>query len=376
MAKTKEEKLREKQLAKAAKLKPRPILLQSGKWRCQVMADGKRVSITANTPEEANALALAKKAGLIEQAKEDDMARAGNITLTAAIDKYIEARKNVLSPSTISGYKEIQRNRFPDLMHTKVSRIGPESLQEAVNSEAKKVSAKTLKNAVGLVVAVVSQYHELNTKRIRLPQRKKKEHAFLDEQGLINLFDAIRGDLVELPLLLGIWLGMRRSEIMGLCWDCVDFNNFQIHVRRTYVKGEDGYILRDELKTEASRRTLDCPGYIMEKLKVYTPNHREGRVFTMHPNTLYKNMKKCCEEYGINFVGVHGLRHTNATVMLSLGVIDKVAMARGGWSTDITMRQIYQHVFNSDKEKAGNMVDTFFQNIANGVIVKESAPSQ
>lgn len=371
------EKEKKRLLDKAAKLKPRPVLLPSDKWRCQVMVDGKRVSITADTPEEANALALAQKAGLIEQTKEDDQARAGNITLTAAIDKYIEARKNVLSPSTINGYKEIQRNRFPDLMHTKVSRIGPESIQEAVNAEAKKVSAKTLKNAMGLIVAVVSQYQEINTKRIRLPQRKKKEHAFLDEQGLINLFDAIRGDLVELPLLLGIWLGMRRSEIMGLCWDCVDFDNSQIHVRRTYVMGEDGYVLRDELKTEASRRTLDCPGYIMEKLKVYTPNHREGRVFTMHPNTLYKNMKKRCEEHGIDFVGVHGLRHTNATVMLSLGIIDKVAMARGGWSTDITMKQIYQHVFNSDKEKAGNMVDTFFQNIADGIITqKESAPSQ
>ena len=89
------------------------------------------------------------------------------------------------------------------------------------------------------------------------------------------------------------------------------------------------------------------------------------------------HMKKRCEEHEIDFVGVHGLRHTNATVMLSLGIIDKVAMARGGWSTDITMKQIYQHVFNSDKEKAGNMVDTFFQNIADGIITqKESAPSQ
>ena len=62
----------------------------------------------------------------------------------------------------------------------------------------------------------------------------------------------------------------------------------------------------------------------------------------------------------------HGLRHTNASVMLSLGIVDKVAMARGGWSTDITMKQIYQHVFQRDKDIAGGKVDLFFQAIADG----------
>jgi hypothetical protein len=53
--------------------------------------------------------------------------------------------------------------------------------------------------------------------------------------------------------------------------------------------------------------------------------------------------------------------------MLSLGIIDKVAMARGGWSTDVTMKQIYQHVFQSDKQSSGQKVDDFFQSIASGV---------
>lgn len=355
-------------LDRAAKLKPKPELLPSGRWRCRVMVDGEKASALGDTPEEANAKALAMKAGLVELARTEAENKKGHITLHDAIDRYISARENVLSPSTINGYREIQRNRFQSLMQKKVSKIGPVELQEAINEEAKTVSAKTIKNALGLVSAVIGEYKELNTKRLRLPQRKRAEHSYLDEQGMMDLFEAIQGESVELPILLAVWLGMRRSEILGLCWDCVDFDAGTIKVARTYVKDKDkGYVLREELKTEASRRTLECPGYILEKLKSY-PGKHEGRIFRFHPNTLYKTMKRICDQNGIDFVGVHGLRHTNASVMLSLGIVDKVAMARGGWSTDVTMKQIYQHIFSSDKAAAGGKVDSFFESIAKGIL--------
>lgn len=355
-------------LDRAAKLKPKPELLPSGRWRCRVMVGGEKASALGDTPEEANAKALAMKAGLVEVSKKNLEAQKGHITLQEAIDVYISARENVLSPSTIHGYKEIKRNRFQSLMQKQVARIGPAELQEAINEEAKTVSAKTIKNALGLVTAVIGGYKELNTKRLRLPQRRRKEHSYLDEQGMMDLFEAIQGQPVELPILLAVWLGMRRSEILGLCWDCVDFDAGTIQVARTYVNDkEKGYILRDELKTEASRRTLECPGYILEKLRAYPGTH-EGRIFLFHPNTLYKTMKRLCDQNGIDFVGVHGLRHTNASVMLSLGIVDKVAMARGGWSTDVTMKQIYQHIFSSDKAAAGGKVDSFFESIAKGIM--------
>lgn len=342
---------------------PKPQKLPSGVWRCQVMVDGKRVSVTDEDPGVAQAKAVALREGIIRKQEE----KTGNITLREAIDQYIEARENVLSPSTINGYREIQRNRFQSLMGEKVQNIQERDLQAAVNEDAKTVSAKTIKNALGLTVAVISEYKEINIKKVRLPQRKRKEHDYMDESDMMDLFEAIQGSPVEIPILLAVWLGMRRSEIMGLCWDCIDFNSSKIEVKRTYVKDkEHGYVLRDEMKTEASRRTLDCPGYIMQKIAAYTPENRTGRIFNIHPNTIYQTMKRLCEREGIAFVGVHGLRHTNATVMLSLGIVDKVAMARGGWSTDITMKQIYQHVFKSDKEKAGKRVDDFFQSIAEG----------
>lgn len=361
----------EKMRKKAAKLtNPTPKELPSGSWRCQLRVGEKRISITDSDPAVAHAKVLAMKAGLLEKEKAKDQLRTGGISLSKAIDEYIETRSNVLSPSTINGYYEIKRNRFSSIMQEQIKNIDEMALQSAVNEEAGKVGYKTIKNALGLVVSVISEYKEINIKRIKMPQRKKKEHKYLDEAGMIDLFESIRGTFAEIPILLAVWLGMRRSEIMGLCWDSVDFESGKIKVQRTYVKDkEKGYVLRDEMKTEASRRTLNCPGYILSKLDAYQPDKskRTGRIFKMHPNTIYENLKDVCKKNGIEFVGVHGLRHTNATVMLSLGIIDKVAMARGGWSTDVTMKQVYQHIFASDKQSSGQKVDSFFDSIAKGI---------
>ena len=140
-----------------------------------------------------------------------------------------------------------------------------------------------------LIVPAIAQYKEIEIKRIKLPQRKKVEHPYLDEEGIMELFEAISGNVAEIPILLALWLGMRRSEILGLCWDSVDFENGRIKVQRTYVKnGDKGYVLREEMKTSESRRTLDCPGYILSKLEAYQPDPalRKGRIFKMHPNTI------------------------------------------------------------------------------------------
>lgn len=361
------EKEKKRLLDRAAKLTPKPALLPSERWRCQFYVAGKRYSVTADSPEEAHAQAVALRSGLLQDSADRTEQKKGNLSLSNAIDLFIQRRENVLSPSTINGYKEIKRNRFLSLQKMTVRDIDVQDLQEAINEDAKSVSYKTIKNAIGLVSSVLAEYKDMDLKRLRLPRAKKVEHAYLDEVGMIDLFDAIRGSSVEIPILMAVWLGMRRSEILGLCWDCIDFESKQIHVRRTYLRDKDkGYVLVENTKTTASTRILPCPDYILSKLETYTPNRRSGRVFTMHPNTIYKLMRDICERRGINFVGVHGLRHTNASVMLSLGIVDKVAMARGGWSTDVTMKSVYQHVFADDKKTADVLVDTYFSGVAKG----------
>ena len=50
----------------------------------------------------------------------------------------------------------------------------------------------------------------------------------------------------------------------------------------------------------------------------------------------------------------------NASVMLKLGVPDKYAMERGGWSTDRTMKTVYQHTFSAERQRVDALVDNYF----------------
>lgn len=350
---------------KISKLSPRPRKLPSGKWRCEVMVNRERISVVEDDPMVAHAKAVAIKSGLVEKEKQRS---AMGLTLREAIEEYIDHRSEVLSPATIRGYHVIMDNRFPALMKTPIRSIDVEAIQEAINLDAKRVQAKTLKNAVGLVVSVVSRYKPIDTKKLRLPQKVKKEHKYLDGDQIVKLILACEGDYAEIPILLGLWLGMRRSEIMGLQWESIDFERSRIHVNHSLVfDKDDNPIIKKFMKTETSNRVIDCPQYILQKLDAYQPDKdkRHGQIFNMGINTPYENLERICIREGIPFVGMHGLRHTNASVMLSLGIVDKIAMARGGWATKDVMERTYQHLFAADKEAADQTINRYFEALMN-----------
>jgi integrase len=358
-----DEKKQKKYREAAAKLsRPTPRELPSGAWRCEVMVNGERISIVDEDPSVAHAKALAIKAGVVEKsnARKED-----KITFADALDKYIEDRREVWSPSTVRTYTETKKNRLQSLMSKRVLDIDENTLQIVIGEEAKAgLSAKTIKNDISLAVTVLSQYKVINVKRLKFPQRAKQEHAYLDTEQIVTLINACVGDKAEIPILLALWLGMRRSEILGLHWDCVDFENKTIKIERSLVRDETGaYVIKDYLKNEGSRRQISCPEYILNKLKEH-PGERKGPVFKERdPSFIYDRLRIICKKEGITFPGVHGLRHTNASVMLSLGIIDKYAMARGGWSTDHTMKTVYQHLFSDKKQTADIAIDSYFESL-------------
>ena len=61
----------------------------------------------------------------------------------------------------------------------------------------------------------------------------------------------------------------------------------------------------------------------------------------------------------------HDLRHLNASIMLMLGIPDKYAMERGGWSTDSVLKSVYQQTFSTERKKIDKIIDCYF----NGIIL-------
>lgn len=340
---------------------PTPHKLPGGKYRCQVMVNGKRISATHEDPDMAQALVISMKAGIIEKEKGKN-----SVTLDAAITDYINSCSNVLSPSTIRGYENIRKNHFPALMKMKVTEISKRDLQNAANEESATMSPKTVENCCALVVKVLKEYGVTITD-IKIKQKIKKKITYLSADEIATLIDALVGNPYEIQLLLAIWLGLRQSEIHGLCWDCVDFENSSVTIMRTLVPDKDHkWVLKDGAKNVMSQRTVDCPGYIMNKLKSIHQEGATGRVFTTDPRTALKHLHSVCKENNITDTTVHGLRHTNAAVMIKLGVADQYAMARNGWSSEQTFKKVYGYLFNDDARETDEKVNDFFQGLVGG----------
>ena len=356
---TKQERIWERNRKAAVKLSnPTPVELPSHAWRCQVTLNGKRVGFTADTPEDAHAQALAAKVGLIEAQMENKT----NLSLDDAIQQYIDSLEIRRSPATIRGYDNIRRNHFKDIINENIYTLTDSKLKRAVDRELSAYSVKTVKNDYGLIHAVLTHF-DLHPPEMDYPKEFKPPKHYLQPADVGKLIDAVRGDLCEVPILLAVWLGMRRSEICGLCWDCVDMENNIITVSRALVPDKHHkWVLKDYPKTSASQRTVDCPPYIMDKLTEQRLSGSTGRVFTLHPDTIRRHTHRACERAGITDSTVHGLRHTNAAVMMKLGIDDRQAMERGGWSNLKTYQDTYSYMFDKDEEKGNKKINNFFEN--------------
>ena len=327
--------------------------LPSGSWFVRVQVDGETISITKPTEKEAIAEAMNLKARLKEAARSGGKDQ----TLRQAIDAYIDTRRNVLSPATIRGYMIIRNNRFPTVMDKRLSTIRSDKWQALVNLEARSVSAKTLRNSWGFISSVL---HEATgqTITVRLPQVIPNERDFLDTSQIPVFIQAIKGERVEIAALLAL-SSLRRSEILALTWDDVDLKNRVLRITAATVPDESGVMVRKaETKNTTSRRTVPIIAPLYDALSAV--KRKSGPVVTMSTSGMYKRINALCERNGLPQVGVHGLRHSFASLAYHLQLPEKIAMQIGGWANSQTMHKIYTHVSQRDLDQAASKFTSFF----------------
>lgn len=331
--------------------------LPSGQWFCRIRIDGQDIGITRPTEKEAVAEAMAVKAGIIKA----KATPRSSLTLTKAIDDYISSRENVLSPSTIAGYRVIQRNRFPQLMNSKVSDIDKQRWQKAVNLEAKSVSAKTLKNSAMFVQTILSEY---GGDRItaKLPQVVQNDLPWLTPDQIDVFTRAIRGNKYEIPMLLAL-SSLRQSEIIALKRKDIDLEKGEIHVNGAAVKADDGRtVFKNTNKNSTSRRTVH---FLIPQLRQAVQEKErdpDAYIYPHYSNVLRLNINRICAANNLPQVGVHGLRRSFASLCYHLGIKEAVVMESGGWSELRTMRKIYTKISPDDFKQEAAIFDAFFKN--------------
>lgn len=357
------EREKNRMLAKAAKLSPKPTLTPAGKWRCQVLVGGKRQSFTDDTPEGAHAKAVAAKAGYLQKTNVPE-----NMTLEQACERYIESNGPVLSPATIRGYNKIKRANLNELKDVRLSDLTQERVQRWVGNLSRDHAAKTVKNAHGFLTAVLGVYYPSLVLRTKLPQADAKEIVIPTEQELRLILEDCKGKEIELPILFAVWMGLRESEVRGLKW--TDIKDGRLHVCRATVDGEttDGtaIVATKKTKTTAGDRWIKIPKYILDVLE-RTPRKTEN-IVNLSGAAIYMRFIRMCDRLGIPRYRFHDLRHTAASVAVLAGVPTKYSKERMGHATDNMLKTVYEHVMRGKEDGYAERIDEYFEGITSDKI--------
>lgn len=338
---------------------PKPRKLPSGSWFIQLRLNGVSVPVTAATERECRRQAELIKAE--HRAGKREVAKASaDPTLRQAIDTYIGKRKNTLSPSTIDGYRRIQRNRFRAYMDKPLSRL--KDWQKICDEEAEMCAPKTLRNAYRFIVSVLAE-NGISAKKVTLPVMAPNTRQWLDHEQIRILTVSVRGTGEELPVLFALH-SLRRSEMLALEWADIDLRNNTIRVAGAVVQDEThAFVTKTANKNAASTRTVPImiPA-LREALDAVPRDQRQGRVITCSPHTVCNRINVACRRAGLPEVGTHGLRHSFASLAYHLGMSERETMEIGGWSDPQTMHKIYTHLAAADRVRAENRMAAFYKN--------------
>lgn len=341
--------------------------LPSGSWNVQVFVgidqNGKKIrkSFTAPTKKEAEYLAASFKAHHQEITRDSSA-----MTLSEAIDKYIEFKGGTLSPSTIRGYRNVQKNNFPSIMCMKLNKLTVNNIQAAINSEIGSKKPKTLQNQIGFIRSVLKMYvPSLNLSAITLPQKEKYEAQELTMKEVICLLKAIRDDSCAVPLLLAICGGLRASELIGLTWSDYSTTKKTIAVRKAIVPDENNRMVKKGTKTTEGKRTFEIPLFLAELLDKHINIDANAPIVTVSLPCIRNHLDKICTMNSIPHIRLHDLRHINASIMGFLGIPLKYALERGGWDDVNTMDKIYQYSFSDEKKMVDDKINQFFTDAIN-----------
>lgn len=238
--------------------------------------------------------------------------------------------------------------------------------------------------------AVKSELVEKNVADlIDRPKKEKYQPEFYNKQELQQLFEDIKEDPLELVINIAAYYGLRRSEILGLKWSAIDFENKIIKINHKVVEVDNKLIAKNKMKNKASNRTLPLIPYIEDLLLKEKAKQKEnqkacGRKYNskyldyvcvnsmgelLKPNYITQHFKIIQKNNKLKFIRFHDLRHSCASLMLANGVGMKEIQEWLGHSTFQTTADIYAHLDYSSKVESANIISKVLD-------FKENKPSK
>ena len=318
--------------------------LPSGKWRTRVYIDGKQISFTAST--KAESIRLATQATNNRQYV--------RMSVSAALRGYYEAKKGILSPSTAREYARSIERDFEDIKFMRTDKLTRATVQKWVSDYSVNHSAKSTRNAYGLLSAALDLMCDIRFK-VELPKIPPRSYQIPSESDFKQAIDECDPEIKKAVLLAGIGT-MRRGEIAALTYGDIDGN--VIHVHADKIRSDSGYVVKNMPKTSASDRYITYPSFVIEALGTGRKTDPVVNISPEHISRRWRVIRKRCGLDGVRF---HDLRHYAASIAHSLGVPDKIIQDRGGWSDDRVMKAVYRNTMKEYSDQYTDMLNEHFE---------------
>lgn len=330
------------------------------------------------------------------------------MTVGEWMDAWSAEYLNSVKPRTAEAYKKNIRVYIqPALGGKKLSALSAVDVQKFYNAlikngytvtrteKGKKVavqrplSPKSIKNVHGtlhkaLEKAVALGYIKFNpADHPDLPRIEKTEIKPLDDEAINRFLSAIKGHRFETVYAVTLFTGLRESEVLGLTWDCIDFDRGSILVKQQlqrYEGTEGKYVLT---ATKNSRwRSIAPAEYVMKLLKHRRAEQIQDRfiagdawdnpmnlVFTdplgkyLSKHTVYTNFKKLAASIGLPEARFHDLRHSYAVAAIRSGDDIKTVQENLGHHTAAFTLDVYGHVTEQMKRESAARMDAFIASL-------------
>lgn len=319
--------------------------------------------------------------------------RYGNMLFADFLLLWLDACQCKLAKNTYESYSLAVKKQIEPYFREKgitLSELRPADIQKYHATRMKKdnVSGNTVRHhhayiSSALSYAVKNMYISYNPAiGVTLPKRQRYETNFYNAQDVADLLKCVQGTPIETPVLITAYYGLRRSEVLGLRWDAIDFRNNTITIRQkaVYTHDDDGKCvvqMSNSLKTDSSRRTLPIikpvRDYLIRLQKQQAEDRDRFKGSYKHENTGYlclmangelikpdyltRNFKKVIDKNGLKQIRFHDLRHSCASIMLANGVPLKEIQLWLGHSDFHTTADIYSHLTFSEKIFAAQKIE-------------------
>ena len=315
------------------------------------------------------------------------------ILFTAFMEKWLQMMRTTVKPTTYSGYaRSVQQRIIPyfEKYHPRLrlTDISAQHIQDYYTHEMLEngLSANTIKHRHANIRKALQYAYKLDlipgnpAVKVELPKIEKYIGTYYNAIQLDQMFSIFKGDPAEFGIITAAFYGLRRSEIVGLKWNAIDFERKTITIRHTVteasIDGKLELIIADSTKTKSSFRTLPlvepfeqlllkmkaeqernrelCGNCYCQKYRDYIYVNEMGEL--IKPGYLTSHVPAVLEKHNMPKLRFHDLRHSCASLLFAQGVSLKEIQAWLGHSTIGTTANIYTHLDENSKINSANAI--------------------